>query len=255
MTRTSDNARTGTGTGVSVLGLALLLATLAVMIGAALGVRWDAWGIREAFGVIRWSAIAAAVVGLVALWGCLRGLNANAPAGIALGSLGVVFAVVLVLVPYLNWQKLRASPRLSDITTDMADPPAFVETGALREKAGARNSTAYSAEKAALQRRHYPDIRPVLLAMPPDRAFRLALDVVRDMNWTVVSSDPASGRIEAYDTSTWFGFVDDVAIRVTGEGRLSRIDVRSSSRVGRRDAGVNADRVRRFVRALKGPHE
>jgi uncharacterized protein (DUF1499 family) len=69
--------------------------------------------------------------------------------------------------------------------------------------------------------------------------------------WTVVASDPASGRIEANDTSRWFRFTDDVVIRVAPDGAGSRVDVRSESRQGRSDFGVNAKRVRAYLAALR----
>jgi uncharacterized protein (DUF1499 family) len=49
-----------------------------------------------------------------------------------------------------------------------------------------------------------------------------------------------------------FGFKDDIVVRVTPSGNGSRVDVRSLSRVGRSDFGVNANRVRKFLRQLAG---
>jgi len=66
----------------------------------------------------------------------------------------------------------------------------------------------------------------------------------------VVDADPAAGRIEANETSRWFRFTDDVVIRVAPDGAGSRIDVRSVSRVGRSDFGVNAARIRAYTAAL-----
>jgi uncharacterized protein (DUF1499 family) len=70
------------------------------------------------------------------------------------------------------------------------------------------------------------------------------------MGWTIVAADEAAGRIEASDQSRWFGFTDDIVIRVTAAGSASRIDLRSSSRLGRSDFGVNAARIRAYVSAL-----
>ena len=69
--------------------------------------------------------------------------------------------------------------------------------------------------------------------------------------WHVVAADPASGRIEASQTSRWFRFTDDVVIRVIGHGSGSRVDMRSLSRQGRSDFGVNAARIRLFMAALR----
>ena len=60
------------------------------------------------------------------------------------------------------------------------------------------------------------------------------------MGWDLVAADAAAGRIEATDTTFWFGFKDDVVIRVRPANGGSRVDVRSLSRVG----GVTRARTR-----------
>ena len=55
----------------------------------------------------------------------------------------------------------------------------------------------------------------------------------------------AAGRIEGTATSRWFGFKDDVVIRIRpGAKGGSLIDMRSKSRVGKSDIGANAARLR-----------
>jgi uncharacterized protein (DUF1499 family) len=71
------------------------------------------------------------------------------------------------------------------------------------------------------------------------------------MGWTIVAADDTAGRIEASDRSRWFGFTDDIVIRVTASGSGSRVDVRSSARLGRSDFGVNAARIRAYLGALR----
>ena len=89
------------------------------------------------------------------------------------------------------------------------------------------------------------------LAVPPATAFSRALDTAKRMGWTIDRADNAEGRIEASDRSRWFGFTDDIVIRVTPSGSGSRIDVRSASRVGRSDFGVNAARVESYLSELR----
>jgi uncharacterized protein (DUF1499 family) len=103
-----------------------------------------------------------------------------------------------------------------------------------------------------VQKQAYPDIAPLLLPMPPSQAYDRALATARAMpRWTVLASDPPSGRIEASATSLWFGFVDDVVIRVSAAEGGSRIDMRSLSRQGKGDLGVNAARIRAYMQALR----
>jgi uncharacterized protein (DUF1499 family) len=114
------------------------------------------------------------------------------------------------------------------------------------------NSVVYPGAKFADQQKQaYPDIAPLVLALPPAAAFDRALAAAQAMGWTIVLADAAAGRIEASDRSRWFGFTDDIVVRITPEGPQSRIDVRSSSRYGRSDFGVNAARVRAYLAKLR----
>jgi uncharacterized protein (DUF1499 family) len=104
---------------------------------------------------------------------------------------------------------------------------------------------------AEQQRRAYPDIQPLILPVPSGDAFAKARAAAQAMGWEIASADPAAGRIEAVATTFWFGFKDDVTVRVTPQGAASRIDVRSRSRVGRGDAGANAERIRRYLKMFR----
>lgn len=140
-------------------------------------------------------------------------------------------------------------PAIHDISTDLANPPAFVDVLPLR--AGAANSAAYGgASVAAQQRQAYPAVRPVWLSMPPDDAFDRAMEAVVAMGWDIAGSNRAEGRIEATATTFWFGFKDDVVIRLRPEATGTRVDMRSVSRVGGGDVGANASRIRRYLARL-----
>jgi uncharacterized protein (DUF1499 family) len=78
-----------------------------------------------------------------------------------------------------------------------------------------------------------------------------AVAAARAMGWEVVAADRASGRIEATDTTRFFGFKDDVVIRVQAAPGGSRVDVRSVSRVGGSDVGTNATRIRAYLARLR----
>jgi uncharacterized protein (DUF1499 family) len=70
------------------------------------------------------------------------------------------------------------------------------------------------------------------------------------MGWNIVAAAPGEGRIEAIAVTRWFGLKDDVVIRVVAEGSGARVDIRSKARIGRSDRGMNAWRVREFLRRL-----
>jgi uncharacterized protein (DUF1499 family) len=143
-------------------------------------------------------------------------------------------------------------PRIHDITTDPDDPPRF--QALLARRAGRWVSTPDydGAHAAAEQRRAYPDIQPLMLAMPVARAFEAALGAARRMEWEIVAADRAAGLIEAVATTRLIRFKDDVVVRLRPEGGGTRVDVRSKSRLGSGDLGTNARRIRRFLAILTG---
>lgn len=90
----------------------------------------------------------------------------------------------------------------------------------------------------------------VWVPLPPAQVCPLALAAAQDMGWDVAETNEREGRIEATATTFWFGFKDDVVVRLTPVGAGSRIDVRSVSRVGVSDLGVNAQRIRAYLKRL-----
>jgi uncharacterized protein (DUF1499 family) len=155
-----------------------------------------------------------------------------------------------VAVPASWWRTAREVPPIHDISTDTDNPPLFVAILPLREDAS--NPVEYGgAEVAAQQRKAYPDVQPLVLPIRPAQAFEHVLAAARGLGWGIVSAEPAEGRIEATDTTLWYGFKDDIVVRITSADQGSRIDVRSLSRVGRSDLGTNAARIRRFLRKIQ----
>jgi uncharacterized protein (DUF1499 family) len=139
---------------------------------------------------------------------------------------------------------------INDISSDISDPPAMVALLALRR--GAPNPPAYPGAAVAVQQRAaYPDIAPIVLPVPPAEAFKRVDRVAMAMGWDVVARTPPEGRLEAVDTSEWFGFRDDIVVRIRPDGAGSRVDIRSKSRAGESDLGVNARRIRNFIARLK----
>ena len=141
-------------------------------------------------------------------------------------------------------------PAIHDITTDLDDPPRFEAVVPLR--ADAPNSLEHGGQTVAdAQRQAYPDLETLVLGQPPDRVLDWAHEVAQELGWEIVAVDPAAGRVEATDTTLWFGFNDDVVIRVRRADSGARVDVRSVSRVGGGDLGANAARVRAFLERLE----
>jgi uncharacterized protein (DUF1499 family) len=227
------------------VGCVLAATSVLTLLLGPLGTRAGWWTFVTGFTLLRWSAylgLAAAAVSLVG--GAVARRWRAAAVAIAVG-------LAVAAVPWNLLRAARGVPPIHDITTDLQDPPRFVAVLPLR--AGSPNPPEYLAGAVAnAQRRAYPDIQPLLLPIPAAQAFERALAAARDLGWEIVASDRAAGRIEAMDTTYWFGFTDDVVIRIQDQaGGGARIDVRSKSRVGRGDAGANARRIRNFLRAVQ----
>lgn len=229
--------------------IALLLSLIAavLLLAAGPGTRLELWEFRTGFALMRWAAFAGLAAAALAIVMLLvprtrRTGSASLLAALVLG-LGVAF------VPWNGMRQARAVPPIHDISTDTERPPEFVAVLPLR--ADAPNPAAYGgAEVAQAQREGYPDLGPLRMDLPPPEAFAKAEQVARDMGWEIVAADPATGRIEATDTTLWFGFKDDIVIRVEADGEGSRVDMRSVSRVGKSDVGTNARRIGTYLQAL-----
>lgn len=228
-----------TGLALSLIGAALLLA-------GPLGSRVGLWSFVIGFLMLALSLLLGLVGASLSLVGGFKtGQWQMAAAGIVAGLavVGVPSAFILSGV---------GKPPIHDITTDTVNPPVFVAIVPLR--AGAANPPEYGgSEVADQQRRAYPDIGPLVVHLSASNAFDRVNAVIRDLGWELVASDRASGRVEATDTTFWFGFKDDVVVRITEDssGQDSKIDVRSKSRVGLGDVGTNARRVRELLSRLR----
>jgi uncharacterized protein (DUF1499 family) len=233
------------------LGLALAVIALLLLVISPVGWHAGWWHFRFAFFWLMtfsgYIALAALVICILALIIGRSGLGGR---GIATAAIGVVLSAVLVYVPWQYNDTLKSVPRINDITTDTDNPPVFV--AALAARTAEKAPVTYGGiEVAKQQRAAYADIVPLKVRLAPDEAFKRALDTANAMpGWKVVDSDPATGRIEANQTSRWFKFVDDVVIRVSADGSGSRVDIRSVSRQGRSDFGVNARRIRAYLASL-----
>jgi len=140
---------------------------------------------------------------------------------------------------------------IHDISTDTADPPDFVAVAKLR---GPEDNPAEYAgpESASIQAEAYPDIETLEFLMPADEVFPVALAAAENMGWEIVASEATQGRIEATATTPFVGFKDDVVIRLREVESGTLVDIRSKSRFGKGDMGVNAERVRRYREELLG---
>ena len=137
------------------------------------------------------------------------------------------------------------APMIHNVTTAPDDPPTFI--AAPEQRGPDANPLDYDAETAQLQKAAYPELTTLISPLPPEAAFERALATSEQLGWDIYYQDKASGHIEAVATTRWFGFKDDIVIRIRAHDGGSAIDLRSVSRVGKGDLGANAKRIRQFL--------
>lgn len=167
----------------------------------------------------------------------------------------VPLLLACALVPGLTINNIGAgvlSPvMIHDITTDLDNPPEYVF---IQPDDGYRiNPLIYpGGEVSDIQRNAYPDIKTFVSPVPARRVYQKAVFVGSLLGWEIIAKDLAGFRYEAVTKTPLFGFVDDIAVRITplADGRTA-VDVRSMSRVGVTDLGTNAKRIRGFLQELE----
>ena len=242
----SSRRLTGWARGVAILGVVLgVLALLGMLLSGPL-YRFGVLGLRPAFGLMGLGAKAGIVAIVIALIGLVLALLAPRCARYASWAVvGIVLGVLAFVPPWLFRHNAGQVPPIHDISTDTVNPPKFEAVLPLR--ADAPNSTDYDGATVAVQQHHaYPDIQPLRFKVAPATVFDAALKTVKSMGWAIAAQAPAQGRIEATATTFWFGFKDDVVIRIQPDAQGTRLDIRSESRVGKSDVGKNAARIRAF---------
>jgi uncharacterized protein (DUF1499 family) len=167
--------------------------------------------------------------------------------------------LVLAYPAYLGLQ-YRKLPQIHDITTDPIDPPGFDALARLRGGDGTNTAVYAGLYSAEQQRLAYPDVEPIDLEIPVQRAYEIARQLVAKRKWLIIDERPPLpprriGHIEAVARTPIMGFREDVSIRVVADGDDSRVDIRSSSRYFESDLGRNAARILKFADDLNNAVE
>lgn len=251
-----------------VLILALLLPVY--FAGAALGARFGMFDWRFGLGtlIVEWGPrliIGVLVLAVVILLAVIVKSPRNGWRSALLASL-----IAAGALGYLGWVRDQSKdiPPIHDVSTRPADPPQFspamlaaraqtpdanpivsltVPVSTLEKYRGPRFADMADRSLGEVAAEAYPDVRPLITPTRPDAAYDAALAAARAQGWTIVSQDPGTGTLNATATTFWFGFQDDVAVRVRAEGSGSVTDVRSTSRVGLSDMGANAARIEGYL--------
>jgi uncharacterized protein (DUF1499 family) len=228
---------------VSLAGLGAALLLLATGIGYQRG----AFDLAQAYDLLRIGALlgisGAGLSIFFILWQRPLGLT------LVVVTASALLGLVAFFLPYRQLLMMQQLPAIHDITTDPGNPPAFVAIA--RVRVSGQNPVTYDGpETAAQQRRAYPDIRSITFVQSQDLVFTEALASIEDLGWRLADTNPAEGRIEATVSSRWFGFKDDVVIRIVATPNGTVLDMRSKSRTRQHDVGANARHIRVFINTL-----
>ncbi len=246
---TTVRPRGGRWPGV-LAGLAILLLAVAtlMMAGSGPAYRGEFISLDEAFNLLRngvYAAGGAVAVSIVTLLFSLL-VHRSRPALIA--TLVIVATAALLYVPWQHWQRAQQVPAIHDITTDTQNPPVFEALADARE--AAPNAVDYPGDATAQQQQAaYPYIKPLVLDEAPQMVLAAAQAEAEEAGWRIARI--TDNHIEATATTRWFGFEDDVVIRLTELENGVQVDMRSASRLGASDVGTNAARIEKFLTALE----
>lgn len=224
--------------GAAVLGLLfLILGPIFTRIGI---INFMSGFIATAIGGVL--MIVAALIAIVRMVPPLRDQGKAHLLGAAVLSIGVIFYM------FNLFSGARAAPPIHDVSTDLDNPPQFM-TIAPRQYPDGQLFT--QTQRRVLQQVAYRQVTSLPLQAEAGKVGAAALAVLDDMGMEIADSDFADGQIEATATTLWFGFKDDVVIRIApGENGGSIVDIRSVSRVGLGDAGANARRISKIMAKL-----
>ena len=222
-----------------------LAAFALVVLGASGPVYRLGASLATAYEIMRWAEYIGLAASALAVGAAVYAYRGRKWTGTIVSALALIMGLTAVAIP-LAWQRrAQGLPSIHDITTDLENPPTF--QAVISKRAGAPNRLDRTPQLALLQREGYPDLAPITLPTPPAATFDRALAVAQAHQWEIVTADKSNGRIEATETTRWFGFTDDIVVRLTPWGAGTRVDVRSAARAGASDLGRNASRIRRFL--------
>lgn len=231
-----------------ILYVLLMLVGCIAFISIA-GVRVGMFEPLTGFSLLRKSvffSLALALLAIISLGVCRKEQNPDCNRFYALVLVVSFFYSAMWIGFYFQRSGL---PQISDITTDTVAPPTFVNVNFIRKSK--ENDVIYNDDWAPIQQKYYPDVTPLFASRDKAELYSIVVSQVRERGWEMVATYPDAGIIEATARTPVFGFRDDVIIRLTQVelGRI-RVDMRSCSRVGRGDFGVNAERITSFMTDL-----
>ncbi|WP_428154859.1 DUF1499 domain-containing protein [Brevundimonas sp.] len=185
--------------------------------GVDLSVSYDmlTWTVAR---ILAWIGLAGALVAAVLALRDLKGRGLYALAALILAGATVA--------GFIWRQSQDAAPNPRDVTTNVAEPPAF-------------------SRVAALHAGSTPQTCPDLSAVPTQVLAQQATSALVDAGFVVTRA--TTFQVEAVHEGAWFGFVTDAVVRI----RPGRTDIRVAARDARPDGGAACRLATKIARNLE----
>ena len=274
-----DTPKAGWRMKVAIFALCASIFTVLWFAVAALGTKWGWWPWQVGLGQMTIGTgpkIAMGALGVSVIAQVIAVIKAPRKQAFILALAATLIAAFAMFRLAGLGAQAGALPPLHDIQTDWENPIQFSETiMAARTAQGETNPVLdaptvpdYAEErwpgtagrlvsevqeeaesKAAGKATVYPTLESLYFDGTPTEIATMAERIMSKKGWDIVSAAPetvgenADILIEATATSGWFGFKDDIAIRVRPDNSVTRVDIRSTSRVGLSDLGANSTRI------------
>jgi uncharacterized protein (DUF1499 family) len=199
------------------------------------------------FGLFAFGFLLSIIGSLVGLLAIFLTRKPERSAGRNRALVGTIVCLAIAIPLIVTTVRSAKYPAINDITTDFDNPPEFVFAQKLQPDS-ARDMKYDKASNADKQQAGYGLIGPIKERLEPSAAFERVREVAQAVpTWKITYTDTTKNTLEAVSTSRLFHFQDDIVIQIrpTPDGE-SLIEMRSKSRDGKGDLGVNAKRIRRF---------
>ena len=227
---------------IVLLGFVLSIVSLTTGIIAIVGYRQEWWRHVEAFSIFGWATYIAIASIVLLIIGIYINRNNKSKSTLVLNILSILFSLPIILGTSLFNYAAIAYPAINDISTDTINPPSYWDMPTPME---------YPVDKfAKKQQKAYPDVKTLKLTQTLEVVFQKSLNIINENGWEIVGEDVGEGQIEAVASSTFFGFKDEIVIRLVKFEEGTIVDIRSRSRIGKIDRGANAKRIINFIKKL-----
>jgi hypothetical protein len=211
------------------------------MVIGVFGSRYDYFGELETFAVIV-AGFLCAFAGVIFAVAALAGIWTNDDRGLGHALIGLVLGLAGLAPALLLGAAVLAFPPITDVSSDIIEPPII----SLHD-AGDEDRIARAAAGGII----FDDLFGLPLVRPIDEVYGAVMPVIQAQGWTIIRNiAPENGRltaaVEVVVRTPILRLKNRASIRLTRFGRGTIVDMRSTTLRGRHDFGANIRRIHTF---------